>query len=154
MATSDQPDDVTFSITLNSDENINPKLVADTIRDTEALLSDLETSITGTSEARVQWSWADDRPIELTAHVNGASREQLRRIVHEAERGFAAISEVKGPAIQWPEIFGRRAKSRAKRIVRRLENLGSITVAAEGEEPVTIEAAEAPMRLVSATVRA
>src|SRR5450755_3606442 len=124
MASEENTEEVTFSITLNSDQEIDPTLVADTIKDTQSLLSDLELNILGANESKVKWSWADARPIELTAHVNGASREQLGRIVREAERGFAAIPK----GLPWPETFSKRAKTTAKRIVARLESLDSIAV--------------------------
>ena len=134
-----EENEVRFSITINSDEAIAPKLIAETIRDAEALLADLEITLRGVNEAEVKWSWADDRPIELTAHVNGVNREELGRIVREAEKGFAAMSTGETASPVWPESFDKRAKNAAKRIVERFDGVDSIAIRGDSPKPVVIE---------------
>jgi hypothetical protein len=137
--------DVSFAISLDG-ERVGVRDVTKTLVDVERLLADIERRVRGVESAQVTWAWAEDNPpLELVASVNGATREELARIVEEARRGFETAkraAEDAGSKPTWPDSFGPEAQRAARSILRRLEHLESITVQADQAPPVVITAAE------------
>ena len=138
-----KPTDVTFSLSLDGDE-LDVRSIAETLKDIEALLADIERYVRERTESSVRWRWGTESRLDVVASVNGASRYELERIVEEAQRGFeqAQRAAKEHTRVHWPESFGSRAQGSARRILQRLRNLQSITVRAENREPLVIEAAE------------
>ena len=143
MEDRERTSEVTFALTLDSDR-LDVRTIVQTLRDIESLLADIEVHVRDRSESSVQWRWGTDPELDLVASVNGVSREQLERIVNDAQSGFEGAQRAarEHVEVQWPGTFGRKAISSAGKILKRLENLQSITVRAENREPLTIEAAE------------
>lgn len=141
-----QREEIPFTVKLESDEPLSVRIIAETLRDIENMLSDIEKHIFNTSDARAQWKWPDEAELEVVATVNGLDRAQLSRIVEEAERGFTEAKEAKG-SVNWPSGFGPAAQDSARKILGRLEKLNSIIVRAEDRRPVTITTAEIGKRV-------
>lgn len=135
--------DVTFSLSLDGGE-LDLRAIAQTIRDIETLLSDIEQHVRQQTGSPVHWKWGAGSELEVVASVNGASHEELERIVDDAQRGFEQAERAarERTRINWPESFGAKAQRSANNILKRLENLQSITVHAENRHPIKIEAAE------------
>lgn len=142
-------DDVTFAISLDTPDRLDVKYITDTLHDVEQMLLDIEKRVRGTEKAEVKWAWQHEPSLELVATVNGVNREDLQRIVEEAESGFKearlagpndGVDEVR--PMHWPETFGTVAKNRVRNILKRLERVESITIRVEDHAPVVIESAQ------------
>src|SRR6266404_6228021 len=142
--------EVTFALSLDGDE-LGIRTITDTLRDIETLLGDIEQNVRDQTGSPVQWRWGADSELEIVASVNGASHEQLERIVDDAQRGFQEAERAarEHTRVNWPPTFGIKAQRSANKILKRLEHLKSITVRAENRQPLVIQAAE-----ISETVNA
>lgn len=145
-------EEIPFAIKLESDEQLSVKLISDTLRDVERMLADIEKHMFDRENAKAEWKWPEGADLEVVATVNGLDRDQLSRIVHEAEKGFSEAKEAKGPVI-WPKSFGPTAKACAGRILSRLDKLDSIVVRAEQGKPITITSAEVSQRVIGRAAR-
>jgi hypothetical protein len=149
MAAMSSSEDITFAISLDTPDRLDVKYISDTLRDVEQLLADIEKKIRGTEKAEVKWAWQQEPTLELVATVNGVNREDLERIVEEAEAGFKEArtvvpggGTVEPRAMHWPGSFGTVAKNRVRNILKRLERVESITIRVENHAPVIIESAQ------------
>src|SRR3989338_3372617 len=80
--------DVTFSLSLEGDE-LDVRLIRETLQDIETLLTDIEQRVMDRrQESSVRWLWGSESQLDVVACVNGASKQELERIVEEAQRGF------------------------------------------------------------------
>jgi hypothetical protein len=140
--------EVTFALKLDSDE-LDVHTIAQTLSDIENLLADIEVHVRGQVQSSVRWYWSAESELEVVASVNGASREQLERIVGEAREGFERAERAarENERVQWPETFGTQARRSTHNILKRLEHLQSITIRAEKKDPLVIEAAEIGKRV-------
>jgi len=141
----DQSSDVSFRLTLEGEQIELADIVA-TLRDVERLLKEIEKKVRNVPSSTVRWAWGDEASrLELVAHVNGASADELLRIVSDAQRGFEqaeqAATEPQG-RVEWPSTFDGEAQRRARSILQRLERLEAITVQAASLPEVKIEAAQ------------
>ena len=151
MATNLPADQVLFSFSIDPSDSPAVRIVADTLRDLETLLADVEKHIRGTKESEVKWAFIDPPPLDLVASVNGVPKEDLQRIAEEAETGFLR-AKTQG-AVQWPQSFGPAAKKSITNILKRLNHLESITVRVQDGIPLVIESEEVTRSLVTSAVR-
>lgn len=138
-----EKDEVAFTISLDSSDDLTVKAISDTLRDIETLLEDIEKRVYQYQHAKVKWTWPEEAQLEVVAKVNGLDREQLSKIVKEAQKGFSGVNKPKGP-VEWPASFGEVAKKSATNILKRLSTLESITVKADNQRPVKITSARLP----------
>jgi len=143
MGDRERQSEVTFAVTLGGDQ-LFVRTITETLRDIERLLADIEIRVRDIGESSIQWRWGANSELAVVASVNGVSKEQLERIVDDAQSGFEGARQAfrRHARPQWPESFGPKAIKSANNILKRLDHLQSITVHAENREPLVIEAAE------------
>lgn len=140
MATNLPANQVLFSFSIDASDSPAIGVIADTLRDLETLLADVEKHIRGTNESEVKWAFVDPAPLDLVASVNGVPKADLQRIAEEAETGFLR-AKTQGP-IQWPQSFGPAAKKSITNILKRLDHIESITVRVQDRIPIVIGSEE------------
>jgi hypothetical protein len=150
------PSEVTFSLGLNGD-SLDVRLVRETLGDIEKLLADIERHVVDRDpkgNTAVHWFWGSESRLDVVASVNGVSKQELEKIVSEAQEGFEQAERAahEQTRVRWPETFGNQAQNSARRILRRLENLESIVVRAGNRDPVIISAAEVGQTIVGRKV--
>src|ERR1035437_9112071 len=83
MAKTHEENEVAFTVNLDSLDYLDVGTIADTLRDIETLLTDIEKRIHATQQSKVKWTWPEEAHLEVVAKVNGMSRPQLSKIVAE-----------------------------------------------------------------------
>jgi hypothetical protein len=141
-----------LALTLNADDKLTARDVRATLSDVEALLRELERSISPDRKARATWEWGDLAVgLDLAARPNGASAETLQEVVRTARAGFEsaqAAAETATPAVL-PGSFDPASEELLRKILGRLKRLTGMTVGATGEAPLEVTAAN-----IGHTVRA
>ncbi len=141
-----------LALTLNADDKLTARDVHATLGDVEALLRELERTISPDRKARATWEWGDvGVDLDLVARPNGASAETLQAVVRAAHAGFEtaqAAADTSSPAVL-PGSFDPDAQELLRKILGRLKRLTGITVGATGEATFEVTAAN-----IGQTVRA
>ena len=132
-------------------DDIRVRTISETLKDIETLLKHIERQVRGTNKSEAEWSWLEAQTLEFTASANGVTAPELRRVVTEFSDGFERARQAReaGEKTQWPESFDLEAKSRAEKILKRLQQLGSLGIQAEDLPEVVIESAEVSEVIVS-----
>ncbi len=140
---SSERSDVYLRIALGN-EGARVRTISDTLKDIESLLADIERQVRGTSKAEAQWAWLETPVLEFTASANGVSAPELRQVVREFRHGFDRVREARErrKRVDWPESFDPNARKQANKILKRLEELGSLTVSTVDLPEVFIDVAE------------
>lgn len=135
--------DVYLRIALGN-EGARVRTISETLRDIESLLADIERQVRGTTKAEAEWAWLETPVLEFTASANGVSAPELRQVVTEFRHGFDRAREAREQQkrVEWPDSFDPQARKQANKILKRLEDLGSLAISAEDLPEVFIDAAE------------
>jgi hypothetical protein len=145
------PDDVRISLILGA-ERVSVQLYDGTIRDLQEVLHDVERTLTN-STPKVTWQWGDRAEMLAVASPNGVPHDALLAIVQEVQAGFESVAQSTPAQIQWPPTFGPRARQAVTRMLKRLDKVESITVAAEDNLPITIDRTTLEQGLAGRAVR-
>lgn len=128
------PEDVDFSIQLNTLRNLSfseYRLVADSAG---VILEDVEKTLLQSDVAQAKWTWAEHPDLHLACTPNGVDQATLERIVNVASEGLRAAALTHSqPDVDWPEGFGSIAQASAFSIVGVLEPDESLTIGDEDE---------------------
>ncbi len=110
------------------------------LRELRTALWDVEEQLTR-RPPQVAWIFDDEPVVRAVASPDGVNADTLLRIVREVRAGFKSVLDAEGHPVKWPATFGERAKRAVKKIIRQLERVNTITVAAHDAEPLTISRA-------------
>lgn len=101
------------------------------------LLTAIERAVVGKNPSAVQWRAEHDPLVEITASVNGVSKEQLDEIIVLAADGLVTGSK----SGRYPAEFGTDAIQAARNILRLLQHAESLTVSADNYDAQVIDTA-------------
>ena len=135
--------DFGLAVTLNTDEQLDVKLIVAALRDIENILSEIERSVSADRDAKAHWAWGEEAHLQFVASPNGVAEATLGRVlevVHDGFEGAVGAAQSNG-GVKWPPEFGVRAQHSAQRVLRLLKHLESITIETTGRPPLEIREA-------------
>ncbi len=147
--------DFEFGVTLNTDDQLDVKLVIATLRDVENILSEIERSISADREAKAHWTWGEEAHLQFVASPNGVAGDTLGRVLEVVHDGFEGAMDAaqSNGGVEWPPEFGMRAQRSARRILQTLRHLESLTIETTGRPPLEIREARIEQLFTGQAVR-
>ncbi|MFA7249546.1 MAG: hypothetical protein WC273_07905 [Dehalococcoidia bacterium] len=135
---------------VDPDAEVSEADFRNTLTDLRDFLANIETEIAG-GTPQLHWAWDADPAIRLRAEVNGVSAATIDAIVSTGRSGFAAVREPDGRV---GTILPDSARRKLVTLVNRLTRFASITITADDQPPVVIEAEQQAPAAVGARVLA
>ena len=147
--------DFELGITLNTDEQLDVKLIIATLRDVENILSEIERSISADRDAKAHWTWGEEAHLQFVASPNGVAEDTLGRVLEVVHDGFEGAMDAaqSNRSVEWPPEFGARAQHSAQRILQSLKHLESLTIETTGRPPLEIQEARIEQLFTGQVVR-
>ena len=147
--------DFALGVTLNTDEQLDIKLVMATLRHVENILSEIERGISADHDAKAHWTWGEEAHLQFVASPNGVAGDTLSRVLEVVHDGFEGAMDAaqSNGGIEWPPEFSVRAQRSAQRILQSLRHIESLTIETTGRPPLEIQEARIEQLFTGQTVR-
>ena len=125
-------------------EKLDIEVLGKAARSLREILHDIEQAVTG-EPPRATWE-SDTSTLRSLASPNGATEATLLRVAHDAHEAF---SRAQAPGVtRWPETLGPKGQRAIRAILRLLDQVETITVKAEREQPVTLRRPEEGLAVI------